>query len=290
MLGPEDPVADRQQGRELITGRSRIPSLARPGGEVAPGGQGARVLRPQDPLTDRQQGCELFAGRSRIPSLARPGGEVAPGGQGEGVLESKDPLDDRQQGRELIAGRSRIPGLSRPVGAIGAGGQGLTMLGPSMTSTWTLRIFSRHRSAGMILPSRITWKTLVFGPFQRFAQARRPSGQVVNSSRVAVGGGPRDAVAAGERTRVGAIAESPRPQQRPATNTTVLSALRGAAPALGQQQPGGEPGQFPREPNRGAIGDHVGPSSGSRSCGETSSAEAPRPFPGLSCSSACLPV
>ena len=125
-------------------------------------------------------------------------------------------------------------------------------------------------------------KPLGPGPFQRRAQVRGLVGQHCDDLvQVAVGGGPRDAVAAGQRIRSGAVAEPAQSQdglpeagQRPA-------APRGAAPpALGMQQLRGELDQFPWDVKRGTMDDHVEPSGGSRSCGETSSTGAPRPFPG----------
>jgi hypothetical protein len=50
-----------------------------PVGEVAPGGQGFRVLGAEDPLLDGQQRGELVAGGGRIPRYPGPAGETAAG-------------------------------------------------------------------------------------------------------------------------------------------------------------------------------------------------------------------
>jgi hypothetical protein len=86
----------------------------------------------------------------------------------------------------------------------------------SMSTPRTLTVFSRHRSAGMIFPFRITWgKALVPGPFQRLAQIRGLGGEHRdNLLQVPVGGGSRDAMVTGQRIRGGAVAEPPQPQHR----------------------------------------------------------------------------
>ena len=62
----------------------------------------------------------------------------------------------------------------------------------------------------------------------------------------------------GQRIRGGAVAEPPQPQHRLPETRQRPAALGGAAPpALGQQQPRNEPGQFPRDVNRGTIGEGV---------------------------------
>ncbi len=100
------------------------------------------------------------------------------------------------------------------------------------------------------------------GPLQRRAQL----GGLVCEHRddlvqVPVGGGPRDAVIAGERVRGGAIAEPPQPQHRLPKAGQHPASARGAAPlALGEQQLRNEPGQFPGDVKRGTIGDHAEPS------------------------------
>src|SRR6516162_8955697 len=67
VLGAQDPLADRQQGGELVAGPGRIPRRPGPGGEVGAGGQGLGVLGAQDPLADGQQGGSLVAGPGRVP-------------------------------------------------------------------------------------------------------------------------------------------------------------------------------------------------------------------------------
>ncbi len=84
----------------------------------------------------------------------------------------------------------------------------------------------------------------------------------------------------GQRIGGGAVAEPPQPQHRLPEPGQRPSAFGGAAPpAPGQQQLRNELRQFPWDVKRGTRGDHVEPSSGGRSCGETSSTGAPRPFP-----------
>ena len=130
MLGAQDPFADGQQGGELVAGPGRIPRLPGPGGEVAAGRQGVRVLGAQDPFADGQQGGELVPGPGRIPRLPGPDGEFMADDQGVGVLGAQDPLVDGQQGGELVAGPGRIPRPPGPAGEVAAGGQGLGVLGP----------------------------------------------------------------------------------------------------------------------------------------------------------------
>ena len=69
MLGAQDPLADGQQGGELVAGPGRVPRLPGPVGEVVTGGQGLGMLGPEDPLADGQQGGELVAGPGRVPRL-----------------------------------------------------------------------------------------------------------------------------------------------------------------------------------------------------------------------------
>ena len=92
MLGAQDPLADGQQGGELVAGPGRIPRLPGPEGEVGAGGQGVGVLGAQDPLVDGQQGGELVAGPGRIPRLPGPAGEVGAGRQGVAVLGAVVPV------------------------------------------------------------------------------------------------------------------------------------------------------------------------------------------------------
>jgi hypothetical protein len=76
VLGALDPLADGQQGGELIPCPGRIPRLPGPAGELVAGGQGVRVLGALDPLADGQQGGALVAGPGRIPRLPGPAGEL----------------------------------------------------------------------------------------------------------------------------------------------------------------------------------------------------------------------
>ena len=108
MLGTLDPLADGQQGGELVAGPGRIPRLPGPAGELVAGGQGVRVLGALDPLADGQQGGTLVAGPGRIPRLPGPAGELVAGGQGIRVLGAQDPLADGQQGGNW----SRAPAAS----------------------------------------------------------------------------------------------------------------------------------------------------------------------------------
>ncbi len=48
MLRAQDPLAYRQQRRELVAGGGRFPRRPGPAGELVSGGQGARVLRAAD--------------------------------------------------------------------------------------------------------------------------------------------------------------------------------------------------------------------------------------------------
>jgi hypothetical protein len=90
-------------------------------------------------------------------------------------------------------------------------------------------------------------KALVFGPFQRLAQAWGLSGEHRDDLlQVPVGGGPRDAVIAGQGVGGGAVAEPPQPQDRLLEAGQRPAALRRPAPAApGRQQRRGELGQFP---------------------------------------------
>ena len=105
-------------------------------------------------------------------------------------------------------------------------------------------------------------EALVPGPFQRLAQLRGLFGEHRDDLvQVAVGGGPGDAVVAGQRIGGGAVAEPAQPQHRLPEAGQRPAAPRGAAAApLGQQQLRGELRQFPGDVKRGTIGDHVEPS------------------------------
>jgi len=104
---------------------------------------------------------------------------------------------------------------------------------------------------------------LVPGPLQRLAQVGGLPGQHGDDLiEVAVGGGPGDAMVAGQRVRGSAVAVPPHAQhglpkaaQRPA------AARRAASSPLVCQQPCGEPDQVPRDVKGGTIDDHVEPSA-----------------------------
>src|SRR5215470_3362516 len=102
-----------------------------------------------------------------------------------------------------------------------------------VTSPLTLTAGSLHRSAGMTFPSRITCeKPLVFGPLQRLGQVRGLLGQHGDDLiEVPVGGGPGDAVVAGQRVGAGAVAEPPQPHHGLPKAAQRPAAARGAAAA-----------------------------------------------------------
>src|SRR5207245_4004969 len=88
---------------------------------------------------------------------------------------------------------------------------------------------------------------------QRWAQVGGLAGEHRNHLvQVPVGGGPRDAVIAGQRLRGGAVAEPAHPQDRLPEAGQRPAALRGAAAApLGPQQFRGELHQFPGDVEQG---------------------------------------
>jgi pyruvate/2-oxoglutarate dehydrogenase complex dihydrolipoamide acyltransferase (E2) component len=106
-------------------------------------------------------------------------------------------------------------------------------------------------------------KALASGPLQRLAQVRRLAREHGDDLvEVAVGGGPRDAVVAGQRIGGGTVAEPPQAHHGLPKAGQHPAAVWGAAPvALGQQQLGNELSQFPGDVKRGTIGDHVEPSA-----------------------------
>ena len=65
MLGAQDPLADGQQGGQVVAGSGRIPRLPGPAGQVGASGQGVRVLGAQNALHHGQQGGVLVAGPGR---------------------------------------------------------------------------------------------------------------------------------------------------------------------------------------------------------------------------------
>ena len=104
--------------------------------------------------------------------------------------------------------------------------------------------------------------SLALGPLQRLAQPGGLAGEHGDDLvQVAVGGGPRDAMVAGESIGGGAIAEPPHSQHGlPEAGQRPAAARGAAAVALGQQQLRNELGQFPGDVKRATIGDHVEPS------------------------------
>ena len=104
-------------------------------------------------------------------------------------------------------------------------------------------------------------QALVAGPFQGLAQVRGLLGQHRDDLvQVAVGGGPGDAVVAGQR--IGGwcgrgTSAAPAPPARSRSAPGCRAGCR--AGAARRQQPRGELGQFPGDVKRGTIGDHVEP-------------------------------
>jgi hypothetical protein len=110
-------------------------------------------------------------------------------------------------------------------------------------------------------------EALLAGPVQCLAQLRGLIGEHLDDLvPVAVGGGPRDAMVAGQGLGRRAVAEPAQAQHRlPEAGQRPAAARGAAAAALGGQQLRGELHQFPRDVERGTIGDHVEPSGRSRS-------------------------
>ena len=158
------------------------------------------------------------------------------------------------------------------------------------TSPFTLGS-PRHRSARMSLPSRTTCGKPSSWPGPAPGACRAPRRQHCDDLvQVPVRGGPGDAVVTGQRPAGWCGRGTSAALGRPARSRSAPGCRAGCRPApLGRQQPRGELRRFSGDVKRGTIGDHVEPSSRSRSCGETSSTGAPRPFPDGPRSSACLP-
>ena len=106
-------------------------------------------------------------------------------------------------------------------------------------------------------------EALVLGPLQRLVQIWRLPGEHRDDLvQVPVGGGPRDAMVAGQRVGGGPVAEPAQPQHRlPEAGQRPAAARSAAAAPLGEQELRGELHQFPGNVERGTIGDHVEPSS-----------------------------
>src|SRR5215469_11539939 len=75
----KDPLAHRQQRRELGAGLGRAPGLPRVVGKVGAGGQRVRMFGAEDPLVHREERSVLVAGPTRISRLPGPEGEVGAG-------------------------------------------------------------------------------------------------------------------------------------------------------------------------------------------------------------------
>ena len=105
-------------------------------------------------------------------------------------------------------------------------------------------------------------QALVLGPPQRLVQVRGLAGEYRDHFvHIPVGGGPGDAVVAGQCLGTGAVAEPPQAQHRlPEAGQRPAAPGCAAAAPLGPQQLRGELHQFPGDVKRGTIGDHVEPS------------------------------
>ena len=121
-------------------------------------------------------------------------------------------------------------------------------------------------------------EALVPGPSQRFAQVRglvREHGD--HLVPVPAGGGPRDAVIAGQCLGGRAVAEPAQAQHSLPTAGPARGVPRRRCSAASSFATNCT--SSPRDVKRGTIGDHVEPFRRRRSCGETSSTGAPRSFP-----------
>jgi hypothetical protein len=102
-------------------------------------------------------------------------------------------------------------------------------------------------------------KALLSRSFQRLAQFWGLRGEHLDDLvPVAVGRGPGDLMVAGQRARRGAVAEPAQPQHRlPEAGQRPAPFRRAVPPPLGCQHLRHELHQFPRDVERGTIGDHV---------------------------------
>src|SRR6266496_4133018 len=98
--------------------RPRSSSVGRIGGSIelldmAPSGQGVRMVGAEDPLLLGQQLLVKTQRVRRIPALAGPVGDVATGGQGARILGAEDPL---KVGQQLLIQAQRLRGVSALAG------------------------------------------------------------------------------------------------------------------------------------------------------------------------------
>ena len=228
-------------------------------------------LPPVCGLLDGDVDADARAVIAGVSEGGQPGGG-GPVQRGQGVAAGgcdvmhRARLGDRYPQREPVRGDDRLD-----VAAMGMGFAGIPHVDELALDADSLLPAPVRRDDRAVQDHMR--KALVTGPLQRLAQIR----SLVREYRdhflhIAVGGSPRDAVIAGQGIRGYAVAEPPQPQHRLPETGQCPAAPRGAAtPPLSHQQPRGELRQFPGDVKRGTTGDHVEPSGGSRSCGETSS-------------------
>jgi hypothetical protein len=176
---------------------------------------------PQKPTT--ASGC----GRSNRSGR----GPCTPLRAGRRQREQARPKGTRGEGRVVVPQRE-------PVGAghgldVAAVVVGLAEHHKSMTSPFTLMAFSRHRSAGIVLPSRITNAA----PSAR-ARSSAAGSSGASAANVAVGGGPRDAVIPGQRSGRGTSA-APGPPARSRSAPGSRAECPGGAARTAAAQKGG---------------------------------------------------
>ena len=205
---------------------------------------------------------------SRVGQGGQPGrGSPVQRGQGVdaggGDVMHRPGLDPRDPQREPVRGDDRLD-----VAAMGMGFAGVPQVNGLAADAEGLLPAPVGRDDRAVQDH--VRQAFLAGLVQGLAQIGSLTGQDHDHLvEVAVGGSPRDAMVTGQCVGGGPVAEPAQPQhrlpeagQRPAGPSGVP-----ALPALGCQQPRGELSEFPRDVNRGTIGDHAGPSSGSRSCG-----------------------
>ena len=141
MLGAQDPLAHRQQRRELITGPGRIPRPPGRGGEVGPGGQRIRVrervLGPEHPQTlavrsnlarwtgqagdvagARDQYAALLPVSERVLGPEHPATLAARSNLARWTGEAGDAAGARDQFAAVLPVRERVSGPARPLSLI----------------------------------------------------------------------------------------------------------------------------------------------------------------------------
>ena len=127
MIEARHPLVEGQQRGVLVAGPGRIPRPPGPIGEVAPDGQGVRVLGAEDLLSQGQQRCQLLTGPSYIPRCPGPVGELAAGDQGRRMLRPEVPLPSLNQPFPEFTGRGIAPAVPQisgdPFHAVTARGQ-----------------------------------------------------------------------------------------------------------------------------------------------------------------------